>query len=171
MEHGFVCGAETPPPNTLKLGHEDGGGEYYSAVANSEWGRIPGKAKDGRCWYSYGGNEHETDDFDLVTYPVTITTVANDGNGPPPGARPIGFQNNGAGDQYAAIAITEWGRIPGKAVDKVCWYPYGGAEHTTEDFEWIICTRVRDSHHEKMDVDFVQQIRTTGKRPEVWMAK
>jgi len=158
MEHGFSSGCEAPPPHALKLGYQDNDeSHYYSAVANSEWGRIPGKAKDGNCWYSYWGNEHSTEDFDYITHPNTMITVANTGDGPPPNARPIGHQNDGRGDQYAVIANTEWGTIPGKACANTCWYAYDGAEYETEDFEYLACSRVSDACHEKMDIDFVQQ--------------
>lgn len=158
MEHGFATGCDDPPPDALKLGWQDNdSSHYYLAVASTEWGRIPGKAKDGTCWFSYWGNEHEADEFDYVTHPNTMITVPNTGDGPPPGARPIGYQNDGRGDQYAAIANTEWGTIPGKACDDTCWYPYGGAEYETDDFEYVACSRVSDPYHEKMDIDFVKQ--------------
>jgi len=157
MEHSYSSGCDSPPANALNIGYQHDSGEYYLAVANTEWGRIPGKAKDGNCWYSYDGNEHSTDDFDYVTHPNSMTTVQNDGCGPPPGARPIGYQNDGRGDQYAVLANTEWGRIPGKACDSsCCWYSYGGEEKECDDFEWLICTRVNDPCHERMDIDFIQ---------------
>ena len=49
-----------------------------------------------------------------------------------------GFQNDGAGTVYAAIAHTQQGNIPGKAQGNNCWYPYGGKEHLTHDFSWIV---------------------------------
>lgn len=153
MEHGYSSGCDAPPANAMNIGHQHDSGEYYLAVANTEWGRIPGKARDGVCWFSYWGNEHESTDFDYITHPNSMTTVSNNGDGPPPGARPIGYQDDGRGDQYAAIANSEWGRIPGKACDGTCWYPYNGQEYETDDFEWLVCSRV----DEPMDIDFVQQ--------------
>ncbi len=49
----------------------------------------------------------------------------------------IGFQNDGAGYHYAVIAETPHGRVPGKAKDYTCWYPYDGREHITHDFCWV----------------------------------
>jgi len=157
MEHGYSSGCDSPPANALNIGYQDDSGEYHVAVANTEWGRIPGKARNGTCWYSYWGKEYESDDFDYITHPNSMTTVPNTGDGPPPGARPIGYQDDGRGDQYAAIANTEWGRIAGKACDNLCWYPYNGQEYETEDFEYLTCLRVNDACHESMDIDFVQQ--------------
>ena len=50
---------------------------------------------------------------------------------------PQGYQNDGVGHLWCAVARTPWGRIPGKAQGDTCWYPYGGQEHTTGDFYYI----------------------------------
>jgi hypothetical protein len=47
-------------------GHQEEGGKLWCAVANTDWGAIPGKAKDGECWYPYAGEEHSTSDFRYV---------------------------------------------------------------------------------------------------------
>merc|ERR1711907_182896 len=96
------------------------------AIANTEWGRIPGKAKDGVCWFPYGGREHETTDFEY--YPVNTKTRR------PRGEHHCEDEN---GHYYCAIAKTKWGKIPGKTKDGQCWYPYGGKEHVTEDFKYV----------------------------------
>ena len=45
----------------------DADGRYWVAVAkNTPWGEVPGKADKTTCWYSYGGREHQTMDFDYV---------------------------------------------------------------------------------------------------------
>lgn len=108
------------------------------AVAETEWGKIPGKAKDGTCWYPFNGEEHYTDAFHYVVYTSPHKLIHNGESGPPEGALPVGNQSDGRGDQYAAIANTEWGRIPGKADGNVCWYPCNGVEHETQDFDWIV---------------------------------
>ena len=113
-------------------------GDLWVAVANTEWGRIPGKAKDGICWYGYGGEEHETDDFYVVVHTSPHKLVEHDFSGPPEGAAATGYQTDGRGAQFAAIAHSEWGRIPGKADGDMCWFPYGGEEHETHDFEWVV---------------------------------
>ncbi len=41
-------------------------GDYYCAVANTEWGKIPGKAKDGTCWFCQGEEAKTTTDFQYV---------------------------------------------------------------------------------------------------------
>ena len=51
-------------PDHLAIGHQnDGAGDLWCAVAHTEWGHIPGKAKGGDCWFPYGGKEHSTRDF------------------------------------------------------------------------------------------------------------
>jgi len=59
---------ESPPQNGLAVGlQNDGAGKLWAAVAHSsEWGDIPGKARDHTCWYSYGGKEYYTDNFSWV---------------------------------------------------------------------------------------------------------
>merc|ERR1712012_718432 len=85
----------------------DGAGYLWCAVANTEHGRIPGKAKEGICWYPYGGQEHTTDDFDYVRV-----------------------------RRLKHSPQTEHDKIPGKAKDGECWYPYGGEEHSTRNFKY-----------------------------------
>ena len=37
-------------------GHQnDGTGPLWCAIANTEWGKIPGKANHDTCWFAYGG--------------------------------------------------------------------------------------------------------------------
>lgn len=148
MEHGYASCDYSCPANALKLGHQHDSGEYVLAVAKTDWGKIPAKANlNGNCWYGYYGNEHGAGEFEYVTFPCSITTTPNTGDGPPPGARPLGFQTDGRGDQYAVIANTEWGKIPGKACDNTCWYPYGGAEHETTDFEYVTCMKAAEGEN------------------------
>jgi len=106
----------------------DGGGAHWCGVAHTGHGRIPGKVKGGTCWYSYGGREHVTGHFDLVR---------DQGRGRQPLGRPQGHQSDGQGDLWCAVARTRWGTIPGKAKNGTCWFPYGGKEHTTTDFDYI----------------------------------
>lgn len=156
MEHGYSTGDSQLPENALKVGHQHDSGEYVCAVANTDWGQIPCKADlNGNCWYGYYGNEHGCSDFKYVTFPCSMTTTPNTGDGPPACARPVGYQTDGRGDQYAAIANTEWGKIPGKACDNTCWFPYGGAEHETTDFEYLTCLRSENSDH-GMDIELVK---------------
>ena len=42
-------------------------GFYWTAVAKrTPWGSVPGKARNGKCWYAANGKEHETTDFFYV---------------------------------------------------------------------------------------------------------
>eukprot|EP00586_Coscinodiscus_wailesii_P000112 CAMPEP_0172478932 /NCGR_PEP_ID=MMETSP1066-20121228/3153_1 /TAXON_ID=671091 /ORGANISM="Coscinodiscus wailesii, Strain CCMP2513" /LENGTH=480 /DNA_ID=CAMNT_0013238887 /DNA_START=1270 /DNA_END=2712 /DNA_ORIENTATION=+ len=113
-------------------GNQDDFGDLWCAVAVTDWGAIPGKSDGDTCWYSYGGEEHETTDFKLV----------KDGglrSGEPVGSA-HGIQLD-FGRLYCAVANSEWGRIPGKAAGDTCWFPYGGAEHTTDDFDFVYARR------------------------------
>lgn len=130
----------SPPSDAMKLGYQyDGAGHLYIGVANTKWGTIPGKAKDGTCWYPYGGEEYETSDFSWPSAaPDTYFLYANDGYGPPVYGFKAGEQTDGAGELYAAVAITDEGQIPGKAKGNTCWYSYGGKEYYTSKFYWVV---------------------------------
>ena len=100
-------------------------------------GHIPGKAKGGECWFPYGGKEHSTSDFHY--FDGSSGSAPNEGtsHSEPQRASPFppGHQNDGGGDLWCAIANTHHGFIPGKAKDGTCWYPYGGEEHTTDEYQ------------------------------------
>ena len=136
----FKPGPGLPPSDAMMLGYQyDGAGRLYLGVANTQWGTIPGKAKDGTCWYPYGGKEYETSDFSwLCADPNTYFLYANDGYGPPIYGLKAGEQTDGAGELYAAVAITDEGQIPGKAKENTCWYSYGGEERYTSKFYWVV---------------------------------
>lgn len=108
------------------------GMELWCAVANTDEGAIPGKSDGENCWYSYGGEEKDTTDFTLVK----DGGLSKDQTG-----AAHGMQLDGCGKLWCAVANTEWGRIPGKAKDGQCWYPYGGEEHETDDFDYVFARR------------------------------
>lgn len=108
----------------------DGSGKYWCAVANTQWGTIPAKAKDGNCWYPYGHKERETKSFFLVKGFLLPKGVI-------PKVAAHGIQIDGSGKYWCAVANTQWGTIPGKAKNGNCWYSYGGKEHTTNDFRYV----------------------------------
>lgn len=106
-------------------GHQtDGHGDLWCAVADTNWGKIPGKAKEGNCWFAYGGVEHLTKNFSYVSKAAFTFDY------PPQGHQ----TNEGGGDVWCAVANTQWGMIPGKARDDKCWYSFGGKEHVTKDW-------------------------------------
>ena len=129
--------SSSPPENGLKLGKQRWE-DMWVAIANTEWGTIPGKAnKDGTCWYPYNNTEHRTShEFAYVTS-IRPTKLVKSYT-PPPLAILSGYQNDGAGYFYAAVADTDSGTIPGKARNGVCWYPYGGGEHKTINFSYVV---------------------------------
>lgn len=58
---------EEVPEGALLLGHQEDDGEaYYVTVAHTEEGDVPGKGKDGKCWYSFGGEERRAEEFSYV---------------------------------------------------------------------------------------------------------
>jgi hypothetical protein len=124
------------PQDGVKAGRQnDGAGDLWCAVAHSNWGEIPGKAKGNECWFAYGGKEHSTNNFSWV---IARGWRLERNNRPPQNGLPVGFQNDGAGQLWAAVAHSNWGDIPGKAKDNTCWFPYGGQEHSTNNFSWIV---------------------------------
>ena len=92
-------------------GYQGDSGHYWCAIAQTPWGRIPGKAMGGTCWYAHGGKEHTTENFQVI-------------RGQDIGARgnAQGHQTDGHGDLWCAIARTHWGNIPGKAKNGTCSY-------------------------------------------------
>lgn len=123
----------------------DGAGPLWCAIANTEHGRIPGKAQGDTCWYPYAGGEHTTKDFEIVPIGSKSKKIK---------CEPQGQQNDGGGDLWCAIAKTEWGKIPGKAnANGECWFPYGGEEHTTTRFKYAITDWEDDSSSSSSDSD------------------
>lgn len=57
---------------------------------------------------------------------------------PPYNAIKIAVSHDGNGPYYSIIARTQWGLVPGKANQRQAWFPYGGKEHTTFNFDWIV---------------------------------
>jgi hypothetical protein len=84
-------------------------GELWCAVARTPWGNIPGKANGDTCWYEYGGEEHETNEFGIVKQQRKAKP------GSPHGFVPQGFQKDGAGYLWCAVARTPFGLVPGAA--------------------------------------------------------
>eukprot|EP01126_Amoeba_proteus_P020054 TRINITY_DN204_c0_g1_i2.p1 TRINITY_DN204_c0_g1~~TRINITY_DN204_c0_g1_i2.p1 ORF type:complete len:229 (-),score=23.50 TRINITY_DN204_c0_g1_i2:61-747(-) len=55
----------------------------------------------------------------------------------PSHAVPHGFQNDGAGQVWLAVAHTPHGDIPCKAQGGTAWYSYAGLEHVTNNFSYV----------------------------------
>jgi hypothetical protein len=45
----------------IAQGHQNGE-QYWNCIVNTPYGKIPGKAAGGACWYSYCGGEHQGND-------------------------------------------------------------------------------------------------------------
>jgi len=148
-----------PPKDSIPCGNQDGDGLYWSAVAHTEDGDIPGKAQNNTCWYPYNGKEVQTNNFSwLVAYHWRIEKGDQ-----PPKAIPCGRQTDGAGIHFAAIAHTDFGDIPGKAKGKSCWYTYKGKEKTTKNFSWIVIDEEEPINEVKKEPEPIIEIK---KEPE-----
>jgi len=137
----FTEGSEGVLDHAFRLGHQYDSGDYYCVLARSEHGLIPGKARHrgDMCWYPYGGQEHECDDFEWISsngQGVMIRPTRGEGEDPPEGALRIGVQDDD--EYYVVIAHTEDGDIPGKSKDGICWYPFGGEERNADEFSYVI---------------------------------
>lgn len=138
---GFVRNrrGKPAPNNAVKLGYRiDGVGKrtsLYSAVAISErWGAVPGNANGNTCWYSYEGKEYHTEKFVWLTSKRRLQRKKNEGS--PPKSAVLCATNGTA--WFAAVALTSWGNISGKAKDSTCFYSYDGKEYSTTDFYWLV---------------------------------
>jgi hypothetical protein len=59
--------SDSPPPIAIISGYQTDRAAYiYAAVADTDWGTIPGKAQGDTCWYPYNGKEHKTKNFSWV---------------------------------------------------------------------------------------------------------
>jgi len=135
----------TPPPGATPVGKDADGRELYNIVAYTEHGEIPGKAaSNGDGYYPYGEVEVAIShyDFKWIVFNRPVYLCKNDNSGPPSSAVKVGFQTDGGGDHYAAVADTHdcsdsRGSHPGKAKGQECWYSFGGEECKTSSFSWV----------------------------------
>jgi len=135
--HSLIPAAQSRGfPMNCVSGQQSDGVPVACAIAHTQHGDIPGKAKDGTCWYPYGGGEHTTSNFSWIVVPGYRLERAH-GNHVPHGAVSAGFQNDGAGALFLAVSQGPHGSIPGKAKSGTCWYPYGGKEHSTNNFMYV----------------------------------
>jgi hypothetical protein len=120
-------GADGTPENVGRQAD----GVYYCALAQTRWGTIPGKSKNGECWYPYGGKEHRITSG-YVVYEEGLCVSSQNAD-----IEPLGFQTDGVGQLWCALAHSQYGRIPGKADSSSCWYSYGGKEYLTSRFSFV----------------------------------
>ena len=107
----------------------------WCAIANSvEGGRIPGKAKNGICYYALKGTEYKTDDFVLVT---DQDLMYKDQLIPDIVPAP-GYMTDGQGAMWCAVIDTMYGRLPGRATKTHAWYTFGGRDFVTDKDFWIV---------------------------------
>ena len=133
-----IIRSPTVPSGAVQVFQNDGAGAVYAAIAHTQWGDIPGKAQGNNCWFPYGGEEKCTNDFSWVV--GSGFRLVRGLRFVPSDALPLGLQNDGAGPLWVAVAHTQWGDIPGKTdvQGNDCWFPYGGKEHCTNNFSWVV---------------------------------
>ncbi|KAL5252404.1 hypothetical protein ACHWQZ_G015241 [Mnemiopsis leidyi] len=138
---------QIPPCDNFRLGHQnDGAGHLWCVLANTPHGQIPAKAKQNKAWYPFGGKEHETHDFHYVkAHPGSHVGLEKHHHGRPvPPGVVTGHQRN-SGTYYMVICHhTSHGKIPGKSDGRKAWYSWGGREHETHDFSYVV---VKGGHH------------------------
>jgi len=143
--YSLVVNTGEQPSDAVLLGFQnDGAGSQALALAHFSFGYIPGKAKDLLCWYSYAGVERDTSDFSWVVAAKDVLTLQkNDGSGAPHNALKVQRGTEPLSEPaYSAVAHHELlGTIPGKARDNTCWFPYGGREHQTASFSWVVVSK------------------------------
>jgi len=127
---------QNPPASAVAANQNDGTGTVYVAIAHTQWGDIPAKAKGNTAWFPYGDKEHTTNNFSWLKVPGHHLE-ANKG-APPANAISAGHQNDGTGTLWVAIANTQWGTIPAKAKGNTAWFPYAEKEHITSSFSWVV---------------------------------
>ena len=127
-----------PPCNSMMLGHQnDGSGSYWLVIVNTPNGRIPGKARAGKAWYSFGGKEHESTDFHWIKVARGYRVHQEKCNSVPHGAV-VGFQHNNNKAVFGVICHTPHGHVPGKSNGQEAHYGWGGKEETCRNFSYIV---------------------------------
>lgn len=117
--------------------------KYYLAIAITDTGLIPARAKENEVWYSYKGREiYVRNNFVWVTIPPGFTAKLEKCPSPPVGALQVGYQldDNGSWvDLFAGVAHTSNGDIIGKvfANGKIL-YANCGRECSESNFSWIV---------------------------------
>jgi len=135
---------QIPPCDNFKLGHQnDGAGNLWCVIANTPHGQIPAKAKQNKAWYAHGGREHETSDFHYVRSHAGAHVTLEKARSPPMGV--VQGHQQDSGSYYMVICHhTSHGKIPGKSNGNKAWYSWGGKEHETHDFSYVV---VKGGHH------------------------
>ena len=91
----------------------------WAAVAHTDIGNVPGKARDGKCWYPYAGFEYETTKFSYL------------------GTRPPHGYTKELGNLWACLCENNRGWIPGYVDSKgTAYYECYGAQ-TTKSFKLL----------------------------------
>jgi len=137
--------SEDVPDDAPVVGKNVEGEALYCIVAHTEeWGDIPGKANaDGWHVYSYGNEQHTTEDFSWLIVEGGVDLVQCKGRGPPDNAIKCGYQHDGDDKMYAVVSLNRGHCMqPGKAKEDgdQMWYCLDGDSHTTDEFFWL-CTR------------------------------
>jgi len=129
----------TLPDQTPEGFQVDGVGSVYLVLAHTDNGdHIPGKGVKGESSVHFGNNgkEHTSSDFSWVQVPGH-SIVPNQGTIP---ADSLAFTSPSGKDLYGVITHSQFGNIPGISLGTdFATFSYGGSEHKTQIFSWIVC--------------------------------
>jgi hypothetical protein len=103
-------------------GQDSNGIGLRSALANTQWGEIPGYVRDGEsvCYFVYGSRGDTTD------YTIVKGAVFSDDSNE---VFPLGEEDSD--EVFCAVGSTPYGRIPGRANYGIFSYSYDGASAAT----------------------------------------
>ena len=103
------------------------GKALWCCLCISDKGKIPGCTDGVTSWFPWGGRAHYTNDFIVHKSRFVSRKLVGEHHS----------QQNDGHRTYCAIAITEFGLLPGKADKKTCWYSHNDHECLTGDFMYI----------------------------------
>ena len=121
-------------------------GFFEPCLADTRWGVIPSKCKDGKAYVPYGGREHIFEGNNYATIEGTIDEpimlIPNEADMVPPNGAIFSRQLDQSNPVYACVAETRDGLyIPGKrhtGWDGYCFYAQDGDERSTRKYSWIV---------------------------------
>jgi hypothetical protein len=125
----WIVAEKQQTPMCSPQGSQQNLGPLWCAIATTQWGKIPAKTDGTTCWFPYGDREHEASDFEIFEGQL-FSNSSDD-------IEPQGNQDDGAGVLWCAVALTPYGKIPGKAKGNTCWYSYDGVEKCCSDFLFV----------------------------------
>ena len=137
----WVAWTGSAPANAVVGGMENGG-NLVVCRAQHENGMHPGKIHKSQCHYGFGGKEHFTDTFEVLTNPGgTENWIAHDGTVPAGAVGGVIFAGTPNEDNQLVCKASHMGGVhPGKVHGSNCHIGYGGKEVPVSDFTVLTVT-------------------------------